>query len=124
MTKKIFLKSLFRKLLLASNNFFTRDVNQYTNMSLSQLYHQEHLFDKTLITSSFHPVNIAKFLRTAFSQNTSTGSRLQMSFKIDILKSFRNFTGKHLCWSLFLKNLQAEGLQLYQKKVSNTGVFL
>ena len=47
-----------------------------------------------------------------------------MSFKIDILKSFRNFTGKHLRWSLFLKNLQAEGLQLYQKKVSNTGAFL
>ena len=33
-----------------------------------------------------------------------------------ILKSFANFTGKHLCWSLFLKNLQAEGLQLYLKK--------
>ena len=30
-----------------------------------------------------------------------------------ILKSFANFTRKHLCWSLFLKNLQAEGLQLH-----------
>ena len=32
-----------------------------------------------------------------------------MFFKIDALKSFGNFTGKHLSWSLFLKNLQAEG---------------
>ena len=29
-------------------------------------------------------------------------SRLQMFFKIDFLKYFANFTGKHLCWSLFL----------------------
>ena len=28
--------------------------------------HQEHLFHRTLITSYFRPVNIAKFLRTAF----------------------------------------------------------
>ena len=39
-----------------------------------------------------------------------------MFFKIGVLKSFANFTGKHLCWSLFLKNLQAEGLQLPKKK--------
>ena len=34
---------------------------------------------------------------------------------MDALKHFGNFTGKHLSWSLFLKNFQAEGLQLYQK---------
>ena len=39
-----------------------------------------------------------------------------MFFKIGAQNSFANFTGKHLCWSLFLKNLQAEGLQLYQKE--------
>ena len=42
-----------------------------------------------------------------------------MFFKIDALKSFRNFTGKHLSWSLFLKNLDAEGLQLYQKRLQH-----
>ena len=41
---------------------------------------------------------------------------LQIFLKIGILKSFANFTGKHLCWGLFLKNLQAEGLQLRKKK--------
>ena len=30
-------------------------------------------------------------------------SCLQMFFKIRVLKNFANFTGKHLCWSLFLK---------------------
>ena len=27
-----------------------------------------------------------------------------MFFKIGVLKNFTNFIGKHLCWSLFLKN--------------------
>ena len=35
--------------------------------------------------------------------NTSLRSSCsQMFFKIGVLISFRNFTGKHLCWSLFL----------------------
>ena len=32
----------------------------------SSINHEEHLFHRTLITSYFRPVNIAKFLRTAF----------------------------------------------------------
>ena len=32
-------------------------------------------------------------------------SRLQMLFKIVVLKYFANFTGKQLCWSLFLMKL-------------------
>ena len=46
-----------------------------------------------------------------------------MFFKISVRKSFANFTGMHLCWSAFLKNLQSEGLQLYWKKCP-TQVFL
>ena len=34
-------------------------------------------------------------------------SRSQMYFKIGVFKNFANFTGKHLCWSLFLIKLQA-----------------
>ena len=34
-------------------------------------------------------------------------SRSQMFLKIDVLKNFANFTGKHPCWSLFLIKLQA-----------------
>ena len=36
----------------------------------------------------------------------------QMPFKIGVLKNFTIFIGIHLCWSLFLKKLQAS-LQLY-----------
>ena len=32
-------------------------------------------------------------------------SRSQMFFKIGVFKNLRNFTGKHLCWSLFFKKL-------------------
>ena len=31
----------------------------------------------------------------------------QLFFKIDVLKNFANFTGKHLCWSFFWINLKA-----------------
>ena len=58
-----------------------------------------------------------------FHEQIFRSSHTQMFFKIGVLKSFANFTGKHLCCSLILKNMQAEGLQLY-KKDSNTGVFL
>ena len=37
-------------------------------------------------------------------------SRSQMFFKIDVLKIFAIFTGKHLCWSLFFNKVT--GLRL------------
>ena len=40
------------------------------------------------------------------------------------LKNFENFTGKYLCWSLFLIKLQAWRLATLLKKDSNTSVFL
>ena len=84
----------------------------------SSINHQEKLFHRTIITCYFRPVNIAKFLRTGFFiehlQNQS------IFLKIGFLKSFANFTGKHLCWSLFLKNLQAEGLQLHKKRLQHS----
>ena len=44
----------------------------------------------------------------------SQKSRSQILFKIDVLKNFVNFTGKHLCWSLFLIKFKTD---------SNKGVF-
>ena len=43
-------------------------------------------------------------------------NRLQMFFKIGVLKSFAIFRGKQLCWSLFLIKLQALVLQHYLKE--------
>ena len=95
-------------------------INIKTRHFHSSINHQEHLFHRTLITSYFRPVNIAKFLRTAFLKNTSRSSRLQMFFKIGVLRSVANFTGKHLCSSLFLKNFQAGGLQLHKKRLQHS----
>ena len=97
-------------------------INIKTRHFHSSINHQQHFFYRTLITSYFRPVNIAKFLRTAFLWDTTTSSRFQMFFKISVLKSFAIFSKMHLCWSVFLNNLQAEGLQLYLK-TSPTQVF-
>ena len=98
---------------LASYTCSTRDVHQYKNTSLySCINHQEYLFHRTNIT-----IYIQNSFKNSFLQNTSGSSRLQMFFKKGVLKSFANFTGKYLKKrSFFLKNLQAEGLQLYLKK--------
>ena len=54
---------------LASYTFFARDADQYKNTSLSQLYQPPRIsfFTEHFITSYFRPIEIAKFLRTAFS---------------------------------------------------------
>ena len=44
--------------------------------------------------------------------------------KLGILKNFGNFTGKHLCWSLFLIKFQAWMSAILLKRDSNSGVFL
>ena len=47
-----------------------------------------------------------------------------MIFKIGVLKNFAVFTGKHLCWSLFLITLQVWWPETLLKSDSNAGVFL
>ena len=37
----------------------------------------------------------------------SRSSRSLIFFKLGVLKNLSNFTGKHLCWSLFLQNTSA-----------------
>ena len=40
------------------------------------------------------------------------------------IRNFKIYTGKDLCWSLFLIKFQVFSLQFYQKRDSDTGVFL
>ena len=56
---------------------------------------------------------------------TKRSSRSQMFFKKGVLKMFAIFTGKHLCWSFFLRTtfLWPPGtafIQIYKQHVSNT----
>ena len=46
-----------------------------------------------------------------------------MFFKIGVLRNFAVFTGKHLCWSLFLIKVQAKPATLF-KRDFNTSAFL
>ena len=41
------------------------------------------------------------FTKLVPSQTPSRNSHRRCSVKKDILKNLQNFTGKHLCWSLF-----------------------
>ena len=56
--------------------------------------------------------------------NTSRSSYSQMFFEIGVLKNFAIFTGKYLCWTLFLIKLQAFRPANLLKRSSNTVVFL
>ena len=53
-----------------------------------------------------------------------TNSHRRCSIKTAVLKNVAIFTGRHLCWSLFLKKLQTSRSATLLKRDSNTGVFL
>ena len=58
----------------------------------------------------------------SFSNIVKLGSsRWQMFFKIGALKNFAIFTGKHLCWTLFLIKI---GLAVHIAKISETAIFV
>ena len=62
------------------------------------------------------PTIFEKRLQQRYLAGPIRSSRSKMFFTIAVLKNFAIFTGKHLCWSLFLIKFQAkrpEGLQLY-----------
>ena len=53
-----------------------------------------------------YPISSNLTTKCCFSlllKTTFRSSRLQMFFKIDVLKNFTIFTGKHLCWNKFIK---------------------
>ena len=109
-----------RTVHLGSQTFFTRDVDQYKSTSLSQLYQPPRIaFSQNTNHWLLLSCEYCKVFRTAFLQNTSRSSRLQIFLKIGILKNFANVTGKDLRWSLFSKNLHAEGLQLHKKRLQH-----
>ena len=57
-------------------------------------------------------LNMCKLNIFRFSQ--SRNSRLQMFFKIGVFKNFANFTGKQLCWDLFLIKLQVFSCEIFE----------
>ena len=64
-------------------------------------------------------VTRTKFVFSKFELSNFRSTRLQVFFKIRVLKNFSYFTGKHMCRNLFLIKLQ-----VVLKRDSNTGLFL
>ena len=129
--------------LLAYINFIYSTTMQLcqlnqSNLLLTSLYvHKlKFIFHKLHPSSSSHGqlhelvnfVNtflnvILDYLQNRQSSNFKS-SRLQMFFKIGVLKNFAIFPGKHLCQSYFLIKLQAWRSAILLKRDFNTGVFL
>ena len=61
---------------------------------------------------TFWPVTFVKPEGTVSVISSHICSHQRCSVKKDVLKNFANFTGRHLCWSLFLIKLQSPGAVL------------
>ena len=73
------------------------------------------LNDQSITSPHNEPQRFPDFFRS---------SHWRCSMKNIVLKNFANFTGKHLCWSLFLIMLQVFRPVTIQKRDSNTDAFL
>ena len=92
------------------------DVKWFLYCTNTVINHSTQLKLQIYVLSSY-PLSLYRFF-TMFRSN-----RLQMFFKIGVLRNFANFTGKHLCWSLFLIKSQARRPGTLLKSDSKTGVF-
>ena len=71
-------------------------------------------------SSSMPNEAFSQLISTKSLKSDSRGRRSQMIIKIGARNDFAIFTGKHLCWSLFLITLQAVTSATLLKKGSNT----
>ena len=67
-------------------------------------------------------VQILDKIRTDVKTKNLKAAVCRCSANLGILENFANFTGKHLCWSLFLINLQAWSPATLLKRDSSTNV--
>ena len=75
------------------------------------IFHKNNQYLKRLLTIQ-QTVNYAVYL------NLHSSSCTQMFFKIDVLKNFAMFVGKHLCWSFFFNNVAGpQGCNFIKKRL-------
>ena len=80
-------------------------------------YHTLTQFEWLNINFSYVSFN---YIRQTVTKMINRSNRLHMFFKIGVVKNFAEFTGKDLCWSLFLIKLQAFRSVTLLKGDSNT----
>ena len=107
-----------RSQLFHNKNFWKIAWNSNKGLSLIKLHAQGLQLN---LKRGLGAIVFLSFLRN-FSEESFEKQLVvrKMFFKIVVLKNFVIFTGKDLCWRLFLLN--KEGLQIY-KKVIRTQVF-
>ena len=64
------------------------------------------------------------YKKQSFDMHYDKNSHRRCSVRKCVVKNLANFTGKHLCWSLFLIKPQTRRPATLLKRNSNTGVFL
>ena len=91
------LESVFNKVAgLRACNFITKKLQHWC-------FSVKSLFGKTSANNCFYTFIITLIIIFTFiTFITIRRCRSQIFYKIAVLKYFANFTGKHLCWSLFL----------------------
>ena len=109
-----------RTVHLASCTFLTRDVDQYKNTSLSQLYQPP----KTPISqNTYHqllsPCEYCKVFKNSFLQNTPKGSHLQCSSKQMFLNVSPSSQQSTCVGISFKKTCKLKACNIIQKKTSN-----
>ena len=110
---------------LASYTFFTRDVDQYKNTSLSQLYHPP----RTAFSKNTNYLLLSSCEYCKVSKNSFFIEHLQKQSFSDVLqnrcsKYFHKLHRKALVLEFLFKKLAGWRLTTSLKKDSNTGVFL
>ena len=97
---------------LNTDNYFYKKLH-LSCFTVSRISLRLSSLDTPLFFLLFLPLWITKF----------RSSRSIMSFKIGVFKNFAIFTGKDLCWSLFVIKSPACKLANLLKRDSNTSVF-
>ena len=93
----------------------------FLQKALSQMFHW------VLNTSSiivYGQVSVFFYYFFRFESIKFRSGRSQMSFKIEVFKNFSIFTGKHLCWILFVIMLAAYNPANLLKRDSDASIFL
>ena len=106
---------------LASYTIFTRDVDQYKNPSLSQLYEPPRtLFSQTMYHELLSSCEYGKAFTNSFFINLQKQS-LQMFFKIRVFKKFCKLHRKALVLeSLFKKTCKLKACNFVEKRLQHS----
>ena len=121
---KILMQRLDTVLKSGLSKFCGRVFKSRTYLCVSRQYPLK-FFKRCLPQNLLSPlVNTLSQIILILEPEYSRSSRLQMFYKVSILKNLAKFTGKHLCWRHFLIKMWAQRPATSLENDSDTGLFL